>query len=170
MRDWRFIACSAGAAVAIGAVFWLVGESVDTIGPYREFILLFAAPAMVLAVALLALARTRRSAVLRVVIAMILAAVAPAGLLLGHLSFNQAYNTCVGQGDLVRMALGDYKRHNGNYPQRLEQLALERLPCRRRLLGTLLHYSSSGQHYVLSFSDKFVTWETTDETSWSVSK
>jgi hypothetical protein len=152
------------AAVVLAAAAWLIGESADSVGPIQELAVIFVVP-IIVALAAFALMR-RRNILIAVALGLIWFGAAYGG----RQCFARAYNGCVGNADDIKGMLDRYRRqHFGRYPAKLED-ALPQPPCRRCLRGTILRYSSTQKHYAMSFSDSVVSWETTDNTSWSVGK
>jgi hypothetical protein len=151
------------AAVVLAAAAWLIGESADRVGPIAELTAIFVVP-IVLVLAVFAVMR-RRNILLAIALGLLWFGAAYAG----RQCFARAYNGCVGNADDIKGTLDRYRRAHGEYPPRLQD-ALPKPPCQRCLQGTILRYSSTQKHYVMSFSDSVVSWETTDNTSWSVGK
>ena len=147
------------AAFVLACVAWLIGESADTVGPITELAVMFVAPILV---AVVAFAMIRRR---RIEIAVLLAVITFAGAYGGRQCFTRAFNDCVGSAAAIKSGLERDRATHGRYP-----LKLETSRCKRCLRGTILRYSSNGAHYVISFSDAVVSWETTDQTPWSVGK
>lgn len=68
-----------------------------------------------------------------------------------------AFNDCVERGEEVRIALREYRKEQGRYPESLEALGMEDLPGKRWLRGDLLQYIGSERRYRLMFRDQLVT-------------
>jgi hypothetical protein len=151
------------AAIVVASAAWIAGESADEVGPIAELVVIFVVP---IVVALAAFAVTRRR---NIGIAILLGLITFGAAYGGRQCFAQAYNSCVGNAGDIKGTLDRYRRKHGRYPPKLTN-ALPQPPCKRCLRGTILRYASDGQHYVISFSDAVVSWETTDQTSWSVGK
>lgn len=145
-------------AVVVASGAWLAEESADSIGPISRLATMILLP---LAVAIIA----RRRPALAIILALLTLGAAQGG----RLCFQHAYNSCVGNAGSIKSSLDGYRRANGRYPATLTE-AMPQPPCKRCLRGTILRYSSDGSRYVLSFSDSIVSWETTDQTAWSVGK
>jgi hypothetical protein len=150
-------------AIVLATAAWLVGESADEVGPIAELVVIFIVP-IVVALAAFAVMRRRNIA-----IAILLGFVTFGAAYGGRQCFTRAYNGCVGNADDIKGILEKYRRAHGRYPPKLAD-ALPKPPCKRCVRGTILRYSTNGPHYVMSFSDAVVSWETTDQTSWSVGK
>ena len=146
-------------AIVLASAAWLVGESADEVGPIAELVVMFVAPILV-GIAAFAVIRRRR-----IEIAVLLAVIAFGAAYGGRECSTRAFNGCVGRAADIKGGLERYRATHGRYP-----LKLEEPPCKRCLRGTILRYSSNGTHYVISFSDAVVSWETTDQTPWSVGK
>jgi hypothetical protein len=153
--------CAAAIVLVIAA--WLAGESADEVGPIAELVVIFIVPILV---TLAAFAVMRRR---RIVAAVLLGMITFAAAYGGRQCFTRAYNGCVGNADDIKGVLDKYRRSHGRFPPKLAD-ALPKPPCKRCVRGTILRYTSNGPHYVMSFSDAVVSWETTDQTSWSVGK
>jgi hypothetical protein len=151
------------AAIVLASAAWIAGESADQIGPIAELVVIFVVP-FVVALGAFAVMRRRGLA-----IAILLGLITFGAAYAGRQCFARAYNGCVGNADDIKGTLDRYRRTRGRYPSRLTD-ALPQPPCKRCLRGTILRYASDGPHYVMSFSDAVVSWETTDHTSWSVGK
>jgi hypothetical protein len=72
-----------------------------------------------------------------------------------------AFNSCVGHGEEVRTALGEYRTAHGHYPARLSQLQ-GHIPCGLVLPPGLLKYRPTKSGYSLSFSDWLVSHEASE--------
>ncbi|UCD31169.1 MAG: hypothetical protein JSV38_10155 [Desulfobacterales bacterium] len=88
---------------------------------------------------------------------------------MGDISFSRAYNSCIKNGEQVRIYLSYYKSKHGKYPEVLDDLNLP-LPCSRCLRGTILEYESTASNYQLSFKDWLVEHTATDKESFIAHK
>jgi hypothetical protein len=149
----------AAAALTLGVCAWLIGESADSVGPIAELIVMFVVP-IIVAVVTFAIVRGRR-----IEIAVLLAVITFAAAYGGRECFTHAFNNCVGSAADIKSGLERYRATHGRYPAKADASR-----CKRCLRGTILRYSSDGTHYVISFSDAVVSWETTDQTPWSIGK
>ncbi len=147
----------AAAALVLALGAWLIGESADSVGPIAELVVIFIVPILV-AVAAFVMIRRRR-----IEIAVLLAVITFGAAYGGRQCFTRAFNDCVGSAGEIKRGLERERATHGRYPMKLETSR-----CKRCLRGTILRYSSNGAHYVVSFSDAVVSWETTDQTPWSV--
>jgi hypothetical protein len=147
------------AALVLALGGWLTGESADSIGPIAELVMMFVVP-IVVAIAAFAIVRRRR-----IEIAVLLAVITFAAAYGGRECFAHAFNDCVRSAADIKGGLERYRATHGRYPA-----SADASRCKRCLRGTILRYSSDGAHYVISFSDAVVSWETTDQTPWSVGK
>jgi hypothetical protein len=150
-------------AIVLASAAWLAGESADEVGPIAELVVIFIAPILV---ALAAFAVTRRRGI---GVAILLGFITFGAAYGGRQCFTRAYNGCVGNAGDIKGVIERYRAAHGRFPAKLTD-ALPQPPCKRCLRGTILRYASTGRHYVASFSDAVVSWETTDQTSWSVAK
>ena len=70
----------------------------------------------------------------------------------GQYDGRRAYDECMANGDDVRVLVLDYMQKTGGYPASLRNLD-ERVPCRRVLRGTILHYTRTPTGFDLYFGD-----------------
>lgn len=146
---------------------WLFGESVDQVGILPEVFVLFGLP---LVVAAITFARTSIFRMWeRLTEAAIVAVVISLSNFGGQQCFERAYNDCIGKAESIRAELQAYHVKHGEYPSELKR-AVSGQPCHRCLRGSIVRYSSTHDHYVVSFSDTLVFWEATDTSGWFASK
>lgn len=70
-----------------------------------------------------------------------------------------AFNSCVDNAETLRLAILDYRKTNPDYPDSLTQLD-QSLMCGQRLFrAPLIRYEKLDGDFLLSFSDKFVTFK-----------
>jgi hypothetical protein len=67
----------------------------------------------------------------------------------------RAFADCLARGEEVRLALREYRLQHGQFPQQLDDLAIE-LPGQRLLHSTLLTYQPKEGDYRLSFANTLV--------------
>lgn len=73
---------------------------------------------------------------------------------------SSALNECAQTGEQVRIRLAKFRQKTGTFPNTLGDLG--HVPCQRCFRGTILHYTSNGNSYDLSFGDWLVSWHGTD--------
>lgn len=133
---------SAGAAFLFGLALGERGE----LGAV-QYVFLGVIP---IAIAVIArFAKRARAEVLWIGTALVL------GLIVGQDSFRRAYDDCVARGHLVRDAIDAWYEKNGDYPPRLDALAVPDMPCRCLLRRSILHYFQNERGYRLWFTDGF---------------
>ncbi|WP_139236611.1 hypothetical protein [Rugamonas rubra] len=80
-----------------------------------------------------------------------------------------AFNACVENGELVRVALAHYHSMHGRYPTTLAELAVP-VPGALRLPPHVLRYRSDASGYRLSFSDWLVQHEASESRPFEANK
>jgi hypothetical protein len=155
------VAREIAAALAVAFAGWLIGESVDELRMIPKLIVMFGVPILV-AVAIWLLFR-------RFALAAALGALTALAVFGGVRCYARAFNSCVAQTEHIRDTIEWNRRAHGGYPPTLRDAFLNP-PCQRCIRGTIIRYSATHEHYVVSFSDALMTWETTDRTAWKVSK
>jgi hypothetical protein len=92
-----------------------------------------------------------------------------AAFYIGSLSFSRAYNSCLEEGEQIRIALYNYKAKNGKYPYVLDDLDMS-LPCSRFFRGTIVKYQTTGSNYKIWFNDWLVEYSATEKDSFFAHK
>ena len=80
---------------------------------------------------------------------------------IGVKRYQQAFNDCINQGEVVRTALQRYYQANKMYPKNLQELNSQ-LPGQLFLHPNILQYTTTKQGYLLRFDDHFVAFESTE--------
>ena len=152
------------SVLALAAAGWFLGESVDSsIGIRIEIAVLIAFPisSAVAAFRLLRGAKVTN----RIFFTRVAAALVRASVLAGQQCFTRAYNDCVSKAESIRTSFEAYRSSHGRYPDNIRE-AFVRAPYSRCMRGSILCYSGSDKHFVVSFSDRIVSWEATNQSAW----
>jgi hypothetical protein len=130
------------AALAYAGAAFLLGLGLGERGELGVVQHVFSVVIPVATVILAVSAKSGRAETLLTGIAMFTA------LYLGQQSFNRAFEQCPAYAPFVRDAIVRHQRETGDYPARLDDLAIK-LPCECLLRDTILHYNSSERGFGL---------------------
>ena len=70
-----------------------------------------------------------------------------------------AFNSCVDKSESLRLAIIDFKKTNTDFPNSLKQLDPNLICGQRWLREPLVRYEKLDGDFILSFSDRFVTFK-----------
>jgi type II secretory pathway pseudopilin PulG len=76
---------------------------------------------------------------------------------------NRAFNDAVHRGEIIREELSKYYELHKKYPDSLSDLGIGNMPGKKWYGDTIINYLTTEKGYKLSFSDRFVTWDATEE-------
>jgi len=76
---------------------------------------------------------------------------------------NRAFNDAVHRGEILRVELSKYYEVHKKYPDSLSDLNIENMPGKKWYGVSIIKYLKTDKGYKLSFSDRFVTWDASEE-------
>jgi type II secretory pathway pseudopilin PulG len=76
---------------------------------------------------------------------------------------NRAFNDAIHRGEIIRVELSKYYERHKKYPDSLSELRIENMPGKKWYGVSIINYLKTEKGYKLSFSDRFVTWDATEE-------
>ena len=76
---------------------------------------------------------------------------------------SRAFNDAIHRGEIIRVELSKYYERHKKYPDSLSELSIENMPGKKWYGVSIINYLKTEKGYKLSFSDRFVTWDATDE-------
>ena len=76
---------------------------------------------------------------------------------------NRAFNDAVHRGEILRVELSKYYEVHKKYPDFLSDLNIENMPGEKWYGVSIIKYLKTDKGYKLSFSDRFVTWDASEE-------
>ena len=76
---------------------------------------------------------------------------------------NRAFNDAIHRGEIFRVELSKYYELHKKYPDSLSDLDIEDMPGRKWYGVSIIKYLKTEKGYKLSFGDRFVTWDATED-------